>query len=228
VQAASVMTALAALLRRDIRIALRVGGGALIGVLFFLTVVVLMPFAIGPDLALLKKLGPAILWLGALLASLLTLDRLFMADHDDGSLDLILMARAPLELACASKAFAHWLAAGVPLIVATPVLALLLNLDGAATLAVTATLLAGTPALTFTGMIGAALAVSLQRGGLLLAVLVLPLSIPVLIFGVAASEAAIAAPQSFGAPFSILCALSLAAMVIGPFAAAASLRHGLD
>ena len=123
------MTALAALIRRDIKIALRVGGGALIGVLFFLTVVVLMPFAVGPDLALLARLGPAILWLGALLASLLTLDRLFMADHEDGSLDLIVMSRTPLELACAAKALAHWLAAGLPLIIATPVLGLLLNLD---------------------------------------------------------------------------------------------------
>ncbi|MGX7745859.1 heme exporter protein CcmB [Rhodopseudomonas parapalustris] len=222
------MTALGAIVRRDIKIALRVGGGALIGVLFFLTVVVLMPFAVGPDLALLKRLGPAILWLGALLASLLTLDRLFTADADDGSLDLIVMSRTPLELTCAAKALAHWLAAGLPLVVATPVLGLLLNLDGSASLAVMATLLAGTPALTFTGMIGAALAVTLRRGGLLLAVLVLPLSIPVLIFGVSASQAAIVGPVSFGTPFSILCAISLLSLVIGPFAAAASLRQGLD
>jgi heme exporter protein B len=222
------MTALAALIRRDVRVALRVGGGALIGVLFFLTVVVLMPFAVGPDLALLKKLGPAILWLGALLASLLTLDRLFTADHDDGSLDLIVMGRTPLELACAAKALAHWLAVGLPLVAATPILGLLLNLDAVATGAVALTLFAGTPALTFTGMIGAALAVVLRRGGLLLSVLVLPLSIPVLIFGVAASNAAVSGPSPFGTPFSILCALSLASLVIGPFAAAASLRHGLD
>src|SRR6201996_9081557 len=110
------MTALVALVKRDIRIALRVGGGALIGVLFFLTGVVLMPFAIGPDLALLARLGPAILWLGALLASLLTLDRLFTADHDDGSLDLIAMSRTPLELTCAAKALAHWLAPRAPAI----------------------------------------------------------------------------------------------------------------
>jgi len=166
--------------------------------------------------------------LGALLASLLTLDRLFMADHEDGSLDLITMSRTPLELACAAKALAHWLAAGLPLIVATPVLGLLLNLDMVATGAVALTLLAGTPALTFTGMIGAALAVTLHRGGLLMAVLVLPLSIPVLIFGVAASQAVIVGPMTFGAPFSILCALSLVSLVIGPFAAAASLKHGLD
>lgn len=222
------MTPLLAIIRRDLLTALRVGGGALIGVLFFLTVVVLMPFALGPDLALLTRLGPAILWLGALLASLLTLDRLFTADMEDGSLDLIAMSRTPLELVCAAKALAHWLAAGLPLIVATPVLGLLLNMDTSATSAVALTLLAGTPALTFTGMIGAALAVTLRRGGLLLAVLVLPLAIPVLIFGVAASNAAITGPVAFGTPFSILCALTLASIVIGPFAAAASLRQGLD
>lgn len=222
------MTALLALVRRDIRIALRAGGGALIGVLFFLTVVVVIPFALGPDIALLRKIGPSILWLGAMLASLLTLDRLFTADQDDGSLDLIVMSRAPLELSCAAKALAHWLAVGVPLIVATPFIGILLNLDGPATLAVALTLLIGTPALTFTGMVGAALAVTLRRGGLLLAIVVLPLSIPVLIFGVAASNAAVVEGVPFGAPFSILCALSLASFVIGPFAAAASLRQGLD
>jgi heme exporter protein B len=215
-------------MRRDVAIALRAGGGALIGVLFFLTVVVVIPFALGPDIALLRKIGPAILWLGAMLASLLTLDRLFTADQDDGSLDLIVMSRAPLELACAAKALAHWLAVGVPLIVATPFIGILLNLDAPATLAVALTLLIGTPALTFTGMVGAALAVTLRRGGLLLAIVVLPLSIPALIFGVAASNAAVVEGVPFGTPFSILCALSLVSFVVGPFAAAASLRQGLD
>jgi heme exporter protein B len=222
------VTSLAALIRRDLLVALRVGGGALIGVLFFLSVVVLMPFAIGPDIALLKRIGPAILWLGAMLASLLTLDRLFTADHEDGSLDLIVMSRMPLELTCIAKALAHWVASSIPLIVATPVLGLMLNLDGAATTGVMLTLLAGTPALTLTGMIGAALAVTLRRGGLLLPVLVLPLSIPTLIFGVIASNAAASGQSPFGAPFSILCALSLLGLVVGPFAAAASLRQGLD
>lgn len=222
------MSALTALIRRDLRIAMRVGGGALIGVLFFLSVVVLMPFALGPDLALLRRLGPAILWLGALLASLLTLDRLFTADLEDGSLDLLLMSRTPPELFCAAKAFAHWVAAGLPLVIAAPVLGLLLNLDGAATAGTTLALVVGTPALTFTGMIGAALAVTLRRGGLMLAVLVLPLSIPVLIFGVAASNAAVNDGIYFGTAFTILCAITLATLVIGPFAAAASLRHGLD
>lgn len=222
------MTALLALVRRDLRVAVRVGGGALIGVLFFLIVVVLMPFALGPDLALLKRLGPAILWLGALLASLLTLDRLFTNDLDDGSLDLILMSRTPLELVCATKAIAHWMAVGLPLVIATPIFALLLNLDASAAMATALTLLVGTPALTFTGMIGAALAVTVRRGGLMLAVLVLPLSIPVLIFGVAASNAAVNDGVPFGSPFTILCALTLSTFVIGPFAAVASLRHGLD
>jgi len=222
------MNALRALLLRDMRIAVRIGGGALIGVLFFLAVVTLMPFAIGPDLALLRRIGPAILWLGALLASLLALDRLFAADHEDGSLDLILMGAAPLELTVAAKGLAHWITTGLPLVLAVPVLGLLLDLDPLAIGSVALTLLVGTPALTFIGMIGAALAVALRRGGLLLPVLVLPLTVPVLIFGVSAAETAIIGPVQFGTPFLILCALTLMSLVIGPFAAAATLRQGLD
>jgi heme exporter protein B len=222
------MTALAALVVRDMRLAVRVGGGALVGVLFFLLVVAIIPFAIGPDLALLARIGPAILWLGALLASLLGLDRLIASDHEDGSLDLILSARTPLELTMAGKAFAHWLTTGLPLVAATPLLGLLLNLDPLATGAVALTLAAGTPALTFIGLVGASLTVALRRGGLLLAVLILPLTIPVLIFGVAASNAAIVGPIPFGTPFTILCALTLMSAVVGPVAAAATLRQGLD
>ena len=222
------MSALSALLMRDMRLSVRLGGGALIGVLFFLIVVTLVPFAIGPDLALLARIGPAILWLGALLASLLALDRLISSDHEDGSLDLMLMARVPLELAVAVKAIAHWLTTGLPLVAAAPLLGLLLNLDPKATGAVALTLLAGTPALTFIGLIGAALTVALRRGGLLLAVLILPLTVPVLIFGVAASNAAIVGPVPFGTPFSILCALTLMSVVLGPFAAAAALRQGME
>jgi heme exporter protein B len=222
------MTALTALLIRDMRLAVRVGGGALVGVLFFLLVVAIIPFAIGPDLALLARIGPAILWLGALLASLLGLDRLIASDHEDGSLDLILAAQTPLELTMAGKALAHWLTTGLPLVVATPLLGLLLNLDPVATGAVALTLAAGTPALTFIGLVGAALTVALRRGGLLLAVLILPLTVPVLIFGVAASNAAIIGPIPFGTPFTILCALTLMSAVVGPIAAAATLRQGLD
>ncbi len=222
------MSPLAALFLRDFRLAVRVGGGGGIGVLFFLIVVVLTPFAIGPDLVLLGRIGPAILWLGALLASLLTLDRLFAADHEDGSLDLILMADTPLELAVAAKAAAHWLTTGLPLAIAAPLLGLFMNLDVRASAAVALTLLAGTPALTFIGLIGAALSVALRRGGLLLAVLVLPLTVPVLIFGVSASNAAIVGPLSFGTPFTILCALTLVSLVVGIFAAAAALRQGME
>lgn len=222
------MSALSALFLRDIRIAIRVGGGALVGVLFFMTVVTLIPFAIGPDLALLQRIGPAILWLGALLASLLALDRLLAADQEDGSLDLLVMGTTPLELAVAVKALAHWLTTALPLVIVSPLLALFLNLDLTATAAVAATLLAGTPALTFIGLIGAGLTVTLRRGGLLLPVLILPLAVPVLIFGVSASNAAVIGPVPFGTPFTILCALSLMSLVIGPFAAAAALRAGQE
>ena len=222
------MSSLLALFVRDLKLAIRIGGGAGISVLFFLIVVVLMPFAIGPDLTLLQRIGPAVLWLGALLASLLTLDRLLAADAEDGSLDLILTAETPLELAVATKAAAHWLTTGLPLAVATPLFALLLNLEAKASFAVALTLLTGTPALTFLGLLGAALSVTLRRGGLLLTVLILPLSVPVLIFGVAASNAAIVGPVPFGVPFTILCALSLVSLVVGTFAAAATLRHGQE
>jgi heme exporter protein B len=208
------MTALKALFVRDVRIAMRIGGGAMIGVLFFMSVVTLMPFAIGPDLALLQRIGPAILWLGALLASLLALDRLLSADQEDGSLDLLVMGTAPLELAVAVKALAHWLTTALPLVAVTPLLSLFLNLDLAATAAVAATLLVGTPALTFIGLIGAGLTVTLRRGGLLLPVLILPLAVPVLIFGVSASNAAVVGPVPFGTPFTILCALTLLSLFL--------------
>jgi heme exporter protein B len=222
------VNALVAIFLRDMRVAVRIGGGALIGVLFFLAVITLVPFAIGPDLALLRRIGPAILWIGALLASLLALDRLFAADHEDGSLDLILLGRAPLELVVIAKALAHWLTTGLPLVVAAPVLGLLLDLEPVAMGAVVLTLLVGTPALTLIGLIGAALAVMLRRGGLLLPVLVLPLTIPVLIFGVSAANAAVVGSVPFATPLAILCALTLTSLVIGPIAAAAALRQGAE
>ena len=222
------MNAFASLLGRDMRLAVRVGGGALMGALFFLVVFSMIPFAIGPDLALLARIGPAILWLGALLASLLALDRLFATDYEDGSLDLLMMGGMPLELAVATKAIAHWITTGLPLVIIAPLLGLMLNVELHAVGWLALTLAAGTPALTFLGLIGAALSVALRRGGLLLAVLVLPLTVPVLIFGVAAANAAIVGPAPFGPPFTILCALSLASLVLGPIAAAAVLRHGLE
>lgn len=222
------MSAFTALFVRDTRLAVRVGGGALMGALFFLIVVTMMPFAIGPDLALLARIGPAILWLGALLASLLALDRLFVTDFEDGSLDLLMMSGLPLELSVTAKAMAHWTTTGLPLVIIAPLLGLMLNVELHAMGWLTLTLAAGTPALTFIGLVGAALSVTLRRGGLLLAVLILPLTVPVLIFGVAAANAAIVGPAPFGPPFTILCALSLGSLVLGPFAAAAALRHGLE
>ena len=222
------MSALRELFFLYFKFAVRIGGGALTGVLFFLAVVTLIPFALGPDLALLRRIGPAILWLGALLASLLTLDRLFADDQADGSLDLLLTGRTPLELVVITKALAHWVTTGLPLVVAAPVLGIMLNLEFDAMFVVALTLLVGTPALTFIGVIGAALAATLRRGGLLLPILILPLTVPVLIFGVASANAALTGPVPFGTPFAILCALTLFSIVIGPFAAAATLRQGAE
>ncbi|WP_269586245.1 heme exporter protein CcmB [Roseibium sp. Sym1] len=217
-----------ALFQRDLRLAVRVGGSALVGVLFFLAVVTVIPFGVGPDLNLLARIGPAILWIGALLATLLGLDRLFQADRDDGTLDLMLMAGRPLEVVVLIKCLAHWVATGLPLVVAAPLLGIFLNLDPVAMGAVTLTLLVGTPALTLIGAIGASLTVSLRRGGLLLAVLVVPLAIPVLIFGVSSADAALHDPVPFLTPFLILCALSLIAAVVGPVASAMALRFSAE
>ncbi len=222
------MSALSALFVREMKLATRVGGGALMGALFFLIVVTVVPFGVGPDLNLLARIGPAILWIGALLATLLSLDRLFQVDRDDGGLDLILMGETPLELVVLVKCLAHWTATGLPLVVASPVLAVFMNLEPVAIGATTLTLLVGTPALTFVGAIGAALTVSLRRGGLLLAILVLPLTVPVMIFGVSTATAAVGGTVPFLTPFSILAALGLFSMVLGPIAGAAALRFAGD
>jgi heme exporter protein B len=216
--------AVAALFLREWRIARRIGGGASVGAVFFLILVVLVPFAVGPDLNLLARIGPAILWIAALLSTLLGLDRLFQGEDDDGSLDLIVSARLPLEVVVLVKCAAHWATSALPLIVVSPLFGLMLALNAKPLGLVAASLLVGTPALILLGAIGAALTVSLRRGGLLMAVLVLPLTIPVLIFGVSAASAASGGAAPFLAPFLVLCALSLAALAGAPFAAAAALR----
>jgi heme exporter protein B len=223
-----VKDAVLALFLREWRIARRVGGGASIGAVFFLILVSIMPFAIGPDLNLLARIGPAILWVAALLSTLLGLDRLFQSEDEDGSLDLMIHARLPLELVVLVKCAAHWTTTALPLIVLSPVYGLMLALDAKALGLVALSLVAGTPALTLIGAIGAALTVSLRRGGLLLAVLALPLTIPALIFGVAAASAASGGAAPFLMPFLVLCALSLAALAGAPFAAAAALRIARD
>ncbi|MFC5422097.1 heme exporter protein CcmB [Bosea eneae] len=213
-----------AILRRDLALAVRAGGGGELALVFFLTVVVLIPFALGPDLNLLSRIGPAILWLGALLATLIGLDRLFQADEEDGSLDLIRSAPLPLELAVFAKALAHWLTTGLPLTLAAPMLGLLVALPAQGVLPLTASLALGTPALSFIGAAAAALTASLRRGGLILPVLVAPLCVPVLIFGVSASSAT-RGPMPLQSPLLILAALSLMAAVVGCIAAAAALRQ---
>jgi heme exporter protein B len=187
--------------------------------------ITVVPFAVGPDLPLLARIGPAMLWIGALLATLLGLDRIFSADHEDGSLDVLLLAPVPFELVAAAKGAAHWAATGLPLVIAAPLLGVMLGLEPNILGAVALTLLLGTPAFTFLGLIGAALAVALPRGGLLVAVLILPLTVPVLIFGAAASVAASGGSVPFETPLKLVVALTLLSFVIGPVAAAAAIRQ---
>jgi heme exporter protein B len=214
---------LLALIRRDFRLAIRSGGGFGLPLVFFLSVVVMTPFAAGPDLPLLARIGPAILWIGALLATLIGLDRLFAADAEDGSLDLLFAAPAPLSLLVLAKATAHWIVTGLPLAAVAPLLGLMLNLPPEALGATAVTLLIGTPALTLLGAIGAALTVGLRRGGLLLPVLVLPMCVPVLIFGVSSTNALVTGLDA-GTPLALLAALGLISLVLAPLAAAAALR----
>jgi heme exporter protein B len=221
------MDALAAIAGQTARLSWR-SGGALVGVVFFLAVVIIVPFGAGPDLKLLSRIGPAMLWTAALLASLLNLDRLFRDDRDDGSLDLLIMSGVPLELTVLAKCAGAWLATGLPLVVVAPVLGMLLGLEPAALATTTVTLLAGTPALVLIGAVGAALTAAVARGGILVAVLVLPFTIPVLIFGVSAAATAVVGPTPFLPPFLILVALTLFSGVFGPIAAAAALRITLD
>ena len=187
-----------------------------------------MPFGVGPDLKLLARIGPAILWIGALLSTLLGLDRLFQDDRDDGSLDVIALANVPLELVVLAKAAGHWVATGLPLVVAAPVLGLLLGVEPAGLGMVTLTLLVGTPALTAIGAIGAALLAALGRGGPLVAVIVLPFTIPVLIFGVSVTAAYTAGAGPSMPPFLILVALTLVSAVVAALAGAAALRSALE
>jgi heme exporter protein B len=202
-------------------------GGAFVGLVFFVAVVTVVPFGVGPDLKLLARIGPAMLWIGALLATLLGLDRLFGEDKEDGSLDLLVLSGVPLELTGRAKCAGAWAATALPLVVVSPVLGLLLGMEPEV-LGVTAlTLLLGSPALTLIGAIGAALMTALGRGGLLVAVLVLPFTIPVLIFGVSATYAVIG-PMHLAPPLLILVALTLVSAVVAPIAGAAALRIGME
>jgi heme exporter protein B len=222
------MSAFLALLKRDLTLALREGSALGTALGFYLVVVAMLPLGLGPDLKLLSRIAPGVLWIALLLAALLSLPRLFEADQEDGSLEVMAMAPLPLELAVAAKALAHWISTGIPLALMAPVLGITLNLDIALAPALIATMLAGTPAISFLGSVGAALTLKARRGGLLLALLVLPLYVPTLIFGISAIGFAGLGQDGFGASLMILGAISLASIALAPVAAAAALRLQLS
>ncbi|MBC7908836.1 MAG: heme exporter protein CcmB [Rhodospirillaceae bacterium] len=215
------------IIRRDLRLALRQGSDSVMVVTFFVLTVVLFPFGIGPESGILERVSAGVLWVTALLASLLSLDRLFQADYEDGSLELLVLTPIALEVVVMGKVVAHWLTTGLPLLIAAPILAVLLhmNADGFGTLMLT--MLIGTPILSLIGGIGAALVLGARRGGVLLSLLILPLYVPVLIFGVGAIDAAIQG-RSAEPHLLILAGLLAAALPLSPWAMAAALRQALE
>jgi heme exporter protein B len=221
------MSRLAEIVHRDLRLALRQGSDSIMVVTFFVLTVVLFPFGIGPETNILERISAGVLWVTALLASMLSLDRLFLADYEDGSLELLALTPTALEVLVLGKVTAHWLTTGLPLMAAAPVLAVLLhmNFDGFVTLMIT--MLLGTPTLSLIGAMGAALVLGARRGGVLLSLLVLPLYVPVLIFGVGAIDAAV---QGFSsqAQLLVLGGMLLASLALAPWAAAAALRQALE
>jgi len=212
---------------RDLRLALRRGADSTMVVTFFVLTVVLFPFGVGPDTAILARISPGVIWVTALLASMLSLERLFQADFEDGNLDLLVLGSLPLEAVVLAKSLAHWLTTGMLLIVAAPVLALLLNMSAEGFGALVLAMLLGTPSLTLIGAVGAALTVGARRGGALLSLLVLPLYVPVLIFGVGAVDAAIFG-MAMRPHFLILGALLAGSLVLAPLAGAAALRQAVQ
>jgi len=221
------MSAFRRLVQRDLRLALRQGGDAAMVVAFFVLTVVLFPFGVGPEPQLLSRIAPGILWVTALLAALLSLERLFQADYEDGSLEALSLMPLPLEAQVLAKCLAHWLVTGLPLALTAPVLGLLLQLDAAGYPVLVLGLLLGTPSLSLIGAVGAALSLGARRGGVLLSLLVLPLYIPVLIFGVLAVEQTIAGLAA-RPHLLLLGALLAAALPLAPVAAAAALRQALE
>ena len=221
------MAALLGLFRRDLRLALRQGGevGLVLG--FFVLAVLLFPFGVGPEPELLDRIAAGIIWVAALLAAVLSLDRLFAADHADGGLDLIALSPLPLELAALAKVAAHWVTTGLPLTVISPLLALFVSLDPEGIPVLMLGLLLGTPALSLLGGIAAALTLGARRPGVLVSLVVLPLYLPPLIFGSGAVEASLTGDGAH-AHLLLLGAVTLAALPLAPLATAAALRQALD
>jgi heme exporter protein B len=214
------------LLLRDMKLAARSGGGAALALSFFALVATLVPLGVGADLHLLARVAGGVLWVGAVLSALLSLDRLFQGDFEDGSLDVIALSPLPLELTALAKIAAHWLSTGLPLTVLSPLLALLFNLPGPATAILVASLLIGTPAVSAIGAIGASLTLSLKRGGLILPLIILPLLAPAIIFGAGAVSTALDGVPANSA-LGLLGAFALASVLLSPFAAAACVRLNL-
>ena len=221
------MKPFAAIIARDVGLALRSGGDWLTLVLFFVMVGIVVPFAVGPDRELLARLSPGIVWIAAFLSSLLGLDRLFRPDHEDGTLLLLRAADLPMSLVVLAKLIAHWLLTALPLIAASPLLAVMLAMDMPTLLRAVLSLLLGTPALVALGAVGAAVTVTIRRGGLIAPVLILPLAIPVLIFGVGAVSTG-AGPDQSGTALLLLAAISLIALAVSPLAAALAITSGED
>ena len=212
-----------ALILRDLRLATRAGSGAALGLAFFLVLVLVSALGLGKDSALLAAAAPGVIWTGALLSTLLSLDRLFQADHEDGSLDALLLSPLPPEAMVLAKTAAHWLTTGLPLVLAAPVMAVMMNLPGQAWATLIVSLLLGTAGLSAIGAIGAAITLGVRRGGLQLSLLTMPHYVPSLIFGVVAVQNA-AAGQGTLTPLLLLAGISLGAVVLGPVAAAAAIR----
>lgn len=212
------------LIKRDVTLAFAQRGAIGTALGFYLIVITLLPFGIGPEPRLLARIAPGMLWVALLLSALLTLDRIFHADHEDGSLEVLRLGTLPLELVSLAKAIAHWLTSCVPLVAMTPVLGLLMNLDTSAFGVLLLTMLLGTPALSLLGAVGAALTLNVRRGGLLASLIVLPFYIPTLIFGVATVAASLATDGAPGPPLMILGAITLVMLVVGPLFSAMALK----
>jgi heme exporter protein B len=215
------------ILRRDLLLAMRRKAEVLTALFFFVIVSSLFPLGIGPEPALLRKIGPGVLWVGALLATMLGLQRMFAADHADGTLEQMVLSSAPLPLLVAGKIAAHWLVSGLPVVLLAPVLGLQFDLDADALVVLTAGLLVGTPVLSLLGAIGAALTLGVRGGGALLSLLVLPLYIPTLIFGAGAVQAHLSG-QGAGGHLSLLGALLAVSLFFAPWATTAALRISLE
>jgi heme exporter protein B len=222
------MSAFFELTRRDLIVAWKEGGTVGVALGFYLVVVTMLPLGIGPDLNVLRRIAPGVLWVALLLAALLSLGRMFETDLEDGSLEVLATGPLPLEAVAAAKSLAHWLTTGVPLTVLAPLLGLLLDMQPEAYGVLTLSMLVGTPAVSSLGAVGAALTLRTRRGGLLLALLMLPLFVPTLVFGIETVRASSFGAEAFLPSFLILCAISLAALALAPFAAAAALRFQLQ